>query len=66
MRQSLIAMMVYSLLFGAVAIVSLLGYIRGVMVFDIGLSARQVDLFVLVLSLAGLCKSLWHIVRIRV
>ena len=66
MKQALIAMMVYLVMFGVLVIISLMALLRGEAVFRLGaMPASVIDGVVLFLSAVGVIKSIWHIRRIR-
>ena len=66
MRQALIAMMVYVCIFGILAVISLVSWLHGGVLFTLaGFPKQGVNVLVFVFSLAGLIKSVYHIVRIE-
>lgn len=60
-KISLVSLLVFMVLFGLIFLLSFFDYIMHVPVVDIGIPPLTIDIVVMLLSLAGLVKSLWHI-----
>lgn len=65
MRKALVAMMLYLVVFGFLALLSLYGYLHRSTIIDVGMPVQFTNLLILVLSIGGMVKSVWHIHRVR-
>ena len=61
MKRSIIVLIMYLLIFTALFFLSLYNYAADTAVFEIGLSTKMTNLMVMILSVLGVAKSVWHI-----
>jgi len=59
-HKELVGLMIYIVIFGMILIASIVSYFSSTQLLDIGLPARTTDLFLALLSLAGLIRAVWH------
>jgi hypothetical protein len=66
MKQAIIAMMIYVIIFGILTIISFSSMVNHLTLFTLeGFPTQGVNVLVFVFSVAGLFKSFYHIFRIE-
>jgi len=63
MKLNIFLLMAYLLVFGLVLVIAIVDNLRSVPIINIGLSAFTINSIVMVISILGMFKSIWHIVR---
>ncbi len=60
-RKTIVVLMLYLTLFTIFFAVAVYNYYKDIPVFEIGLSGKVTDIFLIVLSVLGILKTGWHI-----
>jgi len=63
MRRDMIALLMYLVLFGIVAILSIYQYFNSIPILEIGMSSSSINLIVFTISMLGMAKSLYHLFK---
>ncbi|MBN2367994.1 hypothetical protein JXC34_03170 [Candidatus Woesearchaeota archaeon] len=61
MKKGIIVLMLYLVLFSALFFLSMYNFMTHSSILDIGFSEKTTNLLLILLSMAGIMKSVWHI-----
>jgi hypothetical protein len=61
MKKRLLALLAYLLIFAIIFGLSIFDYMHNLAVLEIGMSAKIVDLIIILLSALSVLKTVWHI-----
>ena len=60
-HKNLIMLLIYLIIFAAIFGIELYDYIIDVAFFSIGIPARMTDIIIIVLCVAAIIKTVWHV-----